>query len=214
MTAIIGDTHGNIEELFDVGDGLDGWIQVGDLGWGFGHRVIPEFPDGGKAIRGNHDDPEVARAHPSYLGDYGVTDEGIFYMSGAKTPDFDIARRFRKAAENNSHPMWWEDEQLSYADLKVACALYKETKPEIVVTHDAPFYLYRALIGASRSIDPDGPSEAESNMTATALNFMLDLYQPKFWYFGHWHMNWAMKFKGCWFRCVAPNDIVIAGTLD
>lgn len=214
MTAIIGDVHGDIETLFDLGDGLDGWIQVGDLGWGMTHQAIPEFPDNGKAIRGNHDDPEVARAHPSYLGDYGVTDKGIFYVSGAKTPDFDIKRRMALAAKRNCHPMWWEDEQLGYQDLCDMLTLYEQTKPDIVVTHDAPFYLYRALIGAARSINPDGSSEAESNRTATALNQMLDIHQPKFWYFGHWHMDWAMRFKGTWFRCVERNEVVIAGTLD
>lgn len=214
MTAIIGDIHCDIEALFDITDGLNNWIQVGDLGWGLTDHPIPEFPDGGRAIRGNHDNPEVALSHPSYLGDYGLTDQGIFYVSGAKTPDFDIERRKAIAKESKSDLTWWEDEQLSYEHLCEMLALYEKVKPSIVVTHDAPCYLYRALIGAARSIKPYGSSEAESNRTAIALNQMLDIHQPKFWYFGHWHMSWAMHFKGTWFRCVNINEVVLAGTLD
>lgn len=214
MTAIIGDVHGDIDGLFDLCEGLDGWIQVGDLGWGLTQQPIPEFPGNGKAIRGNHDDPEVAISHPSYLGDYGVTDEGIFFVSGAKTPDFDIHRRMAIAAQENCHPMWWEDEQLNYEQLCQMIALYEETKPDIVVTHDAPFFLYQALIGAVKSLKPDIPGESEPNRTANAFNQMFNVHKPKYWYFGHWHMTWAMNVQGTWFRCVNINEVAMAGTID
>lgn len=214
MTVIIGDIHGDINKLFSLVDGLENWIQVGDLGWGMDHTLIPEFPGNGKAIRGNHDDPEVSRNHPSYLGDYGVTDNGIFYMSGAKTPDFDIKRRKLLAARKNSHPMWWEDEQLSYAELKNACSLYEQTKPDLVITHDAPFFLYPALLGAIATLDPERGGEPDSNITANCLSHMFSMHSPKIWYFGHWHVTFAMKINGCWFRCLDINEVVTAGTID
>ena len=215
MTTIIGDVHGDIDTLFSLGKGLDRWIQIGDLGWGMTSQYIPKFPDNGRAIRGNHDDPEVARSHPSYLGDYGVTEEGIFYVSGAKTPDFDIKRRMMKAAEENSHPLWWEDEQLSYPELQKACALYEQTKPEIVITHDAPFCLYPALIAAVTVLNPEHRGEPEPNVTSQAFNNMFhNIHRPRYWYFGHWHTTWAINFHGTWFRCVNINEIVTAGTLN
>jgi predicted phosphodiesterase len=207
MTAIIGDIHADIETLFDIADGLENWIQIGDLGWGFTRDPIPEFPDGGKAIRGNHDCPDTARAHPSYLGDYGVTDDGIFYVSGGCTPDFD---RIRRTPGRD----WWPDEELGWEELQEMISAYEAAKPDIVVTHDAPYFLYRALLAAT-SVKLNGHiGDPNRNRTASAFDSMFAVHRPKFWYFGHWHLPFAYQHQGTWFRCVDINEVVIAGHLD
>ena len=207
MTAIIGDIHGDINGLFDLADGLDGWIQIGDLGWGFTRDPIPEFPDNGKAIRGNHDCPVTAREHPSYLGDYGLTEDGIWYVSGAATPMFDRVRR-------TPGRDWWPDEELGYEELQQMLAAYEQAKPDIVVTHDAPYMLYRGLLGATAIKYPGHVGDPDHNRTAQAFDEMFSIHRPKLWYFGHWHMKWAYQHGGTWFRCVDINEVVIAGDLD
>lgn len=215
---IYGDTHAYFDDLHGLADGLPAGIHVGDFGWGF-REIDPEIRAdflkwGLRAIRGNHDNPAIAKADELYLGDYGVTEDGIFYVSGAKTPDFDIHRRMMEAELDRRDPSWWPEEQLTYEELQEASVLYEETKPDIVVTHDAPGCLTKALIAAAMTLNPGGPSEPEYNVTTRAFDHFLNLHRPKYWYFGHWHFNWAFRYRGCWFRCVASNDFCIAGTID
>lgn len=214
MTTIIGDIHGNIPKLLKLTKNLGNWIQVGDLGVGMGHpHKIPEF-DHGKFIRGNHDDPELSKAHPSYLGDYGTTDEGHFFVSGAATPGFGIKYLQQKAIEEGGHLYWWEDEQLGYEEMKDACRAYLRAKPEVMITHDAPSFLTQALIAAAKAIDPKfGSGYPDPNNTTAAFTHMFKAHKPKFWYFGHWHIPFSLKVEGCWFRCVASNELVTIGEL-
>lgn len=216
MTTLIGDIHGDIPSLLDLVDGLKNWIQIGDLGVGMEHtHEIPHFKDGGRFIRGNHDDPELCKAHPSYLGDYGTTDEGYFFVSGAATPGFCIEYFKQKAIESGGHLYWWEDEQLGYEEMKAACQAYLEAKPDIMITHDAPSFLTQALISAAKAVDPlFGAGHPESNNTTAAFTHMFKEHKPKFWYFGHWHFPFCIKVQGCWFRCVGSEELVTVGMLD
>lgn len=217
MTTLIGDIHGDIPTLLKLVEGLDNWIQIGDLGVGMGHPyAIPDF-EHGKFIRGNHDDPELSKAHPSYLGEYGTTDEGHFFVSGAQTPGFDIERRQQQAIRHGTHPYWWEDEQLSYEDMQAACQAYLDAKPEVMITHDAPSFLTQALIEAAKVIHPGfGSGHPEPNNTTSAFShmFLEDAHKPKFWYFGHWHFPFSLYVEGCWFRCVASNELVTVGSIN
>lgn len=215
MTTLIGDMHGQIPKLIELTKGLDSWIQIGDLGVGMEHpHEIPEF-DHGKFIRGNHDDPELSKAHPSYLGDYGTTDEGYFFVSGAATPGFAIEYFRQKAIESGGQLYWWEDEQLGYAEMQAACQAYSEAKPEVMITHDAPSFLTQALIEAAKINDPlFGAGHPEPNNTTAAFTHMFNEHKPKFWYFGHWHFPFCLKVEGCWFRCVASGEKVKVGELD
>ena len=209
--AVIGDIHGHVSILQKLWSKIDGpFIQIGDLGIGFpGDKgdKFEAFPRGGKFIRGNHDNPCDARMHPSYLGEYGVTEGEIFYVSGACSPDFDRLHR-------NPGIDWWEEEQLSYADLCRMLELYADTKPRVVVTHDAPFRFYGALLGGTTVRNSGWKGDPNSNRTAKAFDEMMDAHMPDFWYFGHWHMRWAMKHENTWFRCVDINEVVNIGELD
>lgn len=214
---IYGDTHADYYDLHGIAEDMPPGIQLGDFGFGF-REIEPEIREdfmewGLRAIRGNHDNPAVAKADPLYLGDYGQTEDGIFFVSGAKTPDHDIARRKMESQLDRADPSWWPEEQLSYEELQAAAAAYKEAKPDIMVTHDAPAFLTQALIAAA-SVGKILRGEPQANITTRAFEHMFELHRPKYWYFGHWHFNWAFCFRGCWFRCVATNDLCIAGTID
>lgn len=134
----VGDIHGKTKEfqqLIANHNPKTPIIQVGDVGFGFG--FIPHFPDNVKLIRGNHDSPEAAREHPNYLGDYGYWPEHkLFYIGGAWSIDYAWRKEWNK--QNWPKKVWWEDEELSQPELDVAFELYKETKPEIVISHEAP----------------------------------------------------------------------------
>jgi Icc-related predicted phosphoesterase len=186
-------------------------IQVGDLGLGFvnsytflnqrtglwetkgGIKDPKEFPKKFRFIRGNHDNPEVCRKHPNYLGDYGVDKEtGIFFVSGAwsidvnyRTPDID----------------WWYEEELDYPELQKVIELYEKTKPSVVVSHTCPSSIAKLLAGGN----------FHGSKTENALETMWEIHKPKYWIFGHWHMVWRKNILGTDFICCAINARI---TLD
>lgn len=222
---VVGDIHGKIQDIDDV-PGFnsiiasktkpdDLVIQVGDIGFGFG--FIPHFPENVKLIRGNHDDPQMARLHPNYLGDYGYLPEHkLFYLGGAWSIDW----AWRKAYMNRGgKAIWWENEELSYHELAKALELYSEVKPEIVISHEAPASVVPHVLSkitldfkgstmdvgdeTSRSILYHRPEKLECIYTRTsaALQKMLDVWQPKHWVFGHYHIKKDIFIKPTQFHC-------------
>lgn len=123
-------------------------IQVGDMGIGFSN--IPVYPDHVKWIRGNHDDPQAAREHPNYLGDYGYDEKHeMFWLAGAWSIDWQWRKiwnqkeyeKWVRFKQNSSKPVkkcWWPDEELSQEELDKALDLYIEKKPRIMISHEAP----------------------------------------------------------------------------
>lgn len=190
----IGDVHGKISEYQKLLKGLPSGVpvvQVGDMGFGF--VPIPEnFGVCHNFIRGNHDHPALAAAHPDYLGDYGSypTPSGqLFFVSGAWSIDWMLR------AEGRS---WWRDEELSPAKLREAVECYRLYKPDIVVTHDGPQSVTETLL---RSISV-GPPTIHRTRTGQALQEMFEAHQPKVWVFGHFHVSWRRKIGRTQFCCL------------
>lgn len=190
----IGDIHGKWDAYFKLIKKLDRKsIQVGDFGFGF----LPDPPpwdDDHMFIRGNHDSPEACRKHPNYLGDFGVTDDGIFFVSGA----YSVDRMWRTIGID-----WWEDEELSEEDGAKVLELYKEVKPKIVVAHDCPapmkeYVVDRFLFDNQRFI----------NRTSDGLmTDMIAVHKPELWVFGHYHCSTVTNIDGV--QYVSLNELEI-----
>ena len=191
---VIGDIHGKTDQYLKllVRHRDEPSVQLGDFGIGFpGDEPLPALPDNAWFLRGNHDNPEAARAHRNYLGDYGcraIDGIRIFYLSGAWSSD----QWCRTEGVN-----WWRDEELGIADLEAAVDLYTKVKPEIVLTHDGPEEAIQALL-AGRSTH----KEFARTATGGALNAMLEAHRPWKWIFGHWHSRFRRKIGGTEFRCL------------
>jgi predicted phosphohydrolase len=191
---VIGDIHGKVDRYLKLLARHRGEpsVQLGDFGIGFpGDEPLPPLPGNAWFLRGNHDNPEAARSHGNYLGDYGSrTIDGIriFYLSGAWSCD-----QWHRTEGVN----WWRDEELSFAELQAAVDLYTTTKPEIVLTHDGPGEAIRALLDA-QSAHKDFARTA----TGGALNAMLEAHRPRKWIFGHWHSRFRKRIGGTEFRCL------------
>lgn len=190
---VIGDIHGKTDRYLKLLGRHRGEpsVQLGDFGIGFPGDELPTLPGYAWFIRGNHDNPEVARSHANYLGDFGSrTIDGIriFFLSGAWSCD-----QWHRTEGVN----WWRDEVLSVAELQAAVDLYGKLKPEIVLTHDGPDEAVRSLLG-------DQPAHKELTRTSTgkALNAMLDVHRPAKWIFGHWHTRFRRRIGGTEFRCL------------
>ena len=191
---VIGDIHGKVDRYLKLlaRHRNEPSVQLGDFGIGFpGDEPPPPLPGNAWFIRGNHDNPEGARSHANYLGDYGSrTIDGIriFFLSGAWSCD-----QWHRTEGVN----WWRDEELCAAELQAAFDLYEKLKPEIVLTHEGPDEAVRSLL--------DGQAvhkELTRTSTGNALNAMLETHRPKKWIFGHWHTRFRRRIGGTEFRCL------------
>ena len=196
--SFIGDVHGKIALLKILYERLpidQMSIQVGDMGCGF--VSIPQFDDNRKFIRGNHDNPAIAREHVNYLGDYGyLPTHGLFYLSGAWSIDRDMRIEGRS---------WWRDEQLSYDELKNAIDIYETNHPKIVVSHDCPSEVSEYLLS---TFDPLFRSMGViRTKTGIALQQMLDIHKPDLWVFGHYHVSKEFWIKDYPTKFVCLNEL-------
>jgi hypothetical protein len=221
----IGDNHGHVERYRKIIRGLPEGaksLQLGDFGLGF--KGVHHFPGGSMArgwhkfIRGNHDSPEVCRKHPLYLGDYGyLEDEKLFYLGGAWSIDKD----WRVPGIS-----WWEDEELSYAELDSAYQLYVKSRPQIVATHEAPSkaawtmldrllrhngeYQPHPYCPTDQTVAVKGDEYAYykaklgcvNTRTSQALQRMFEEWQPLHHYFGHYHLTTSFKIGRTQFHCL------------
>lgn len=187
----IGDVHGKWDVYFEVISKLSGSsIQVGDFGMGFGSETPSTWDKKHTFIRGNHDDPKICRAHPNNLGDYGVTKDGIFYVGGAYSIDYQWRQQHNWV--NPSQPIWWEDEEISEEEFPFILKEYEEVKPKVIVTHDAPEHIQALII--------EGNCEDKRrfiNRTCHGLlPEMVRIYKPAIWIFGHYHTSVDIEFDG------------------
>ncbi len=194
---LVGDCHGKFRQLKPILEsaGDTEVIILGDVGIGFpdtGDR--PLFRKNCKFFRGNHDKPAACRAHPQYLGDFGVH-RGMFFLGGAKSVD----RHLRKEGLD-----WWPDEHLSEAELWKAVELYGQTKPDIVITHDCPWDIQQEMRDRVVTAHPWAEQWGDPRPYATtlAMSEMLKIHRPKKWIFGHWHLSTWMDIEGTIFRCL------------
>ena len=86
---------------------------------------------------------------------------------------------------------WWPEEQLSVKELEKAIALYKETKPQIVASHDGP----QSIITGFYHI-------FAKSRTRMALDAMLEAHQPRMWVFAHHHISWKKQVGATLFQCL------------
>lgn len=218
----IGDVHGKTGKLTHklLGPAFKDkkGFQVGDMGLGFPGVQLRTFPTKYfQFIRGNHDAPQKCRQHPNYAGDYGYDpEEKLFYLGGAWSID---------AAWRIEGISWWKDEELDLVELNKAQQLYLESKPQIVATHEAPtaaaIILLNQVMFQGRPDLGDNPVRVsrdssyeyyrekvgcKNTRTSQALQQMLEMWSPKHWVFGHYHVRMDFELYGCKFHCIPELD--------
>jgi hypothetical protein len=197
LIRLIGDIHGDID--FYLANRSDRSIQVGDYGIGFiDDDVVPKYDPNHRWIRGNHDNPYKAKQRPDCIID-GTVEDDWMYIGGAWSIDW----AWRTPGRN-----WWYEEELSTEELNVLIAVYQTAKPTYVVTHDGPLTVTESMfIKAGLAL---GGVNAKSIPTRTgqALQAMFEIHQPKYWFFGHWHITKAQTINGTTFVCLGENDFI------
>ncbi|NBT57242.1 hypothetical protein EBT16_00500 [bacterium] len=184
---VIGDVHGQYDRYVKIARKRDFTVQIGDLGFKYGCLGNLD-PDCHKIVAGNHDQYDIINEYPHYLGDYGNCSLGgvdFFFYRGA----YSIDRQHRTIGID-----WWEQEQVGIDQFMKARELYRDTKPDIVLTHDCPESIALMLLEPGQNIC--------QNMTGWALQELFNIHQPKMWRFAHWHRSWRQTIEGTDFRCL------------
>ena len=176
----IGDIHGNMKNYEELISQVPRSIQVGDFGHGF--TKIPEYPKSHVHLRGNHDDPALAKVHPNFLGEYGIYKD-YFYVSGAYSRD---------GSKRILGVSLFANEEISYLEFQKVFELsYEYQGIKKVVSHDAPEDVY-----------------GYTSLTSIALSKVFQILRPELWVYGHHHEYKETFIKGCRFIC-APKESII-----
>lgn len=187
MITFVGDVHGKFSEFRNILRKYNNVVQLGDLGIGFGIlSTIEDKPF--RFIHGNHDNPDICKEMPQFLGRYGYNGE-FFFVSGA----FSIDRSQRIIGRD-----WWENEELSYPEATNVISLVRPARPNIIISHDCPLGIYPHV--SSHHIE-DTPS-----LTSRMLQIVFEQWQPEYWLFGHHHVTKHIRAEGTKFICIGELD--------
>lgn len=198
----IGDVHVKYPQYKKIIKSCSNSIQVGDMGVGFLRPIGGELKpyanpphklmkDGNhRFIRGNHDNPAVCKRHSQYIPD-GHFENGMMFIGGALSID----KAWRVEGES-----WWADEELSYSELNELIDKTVRLQPKIMVTHECPESIAGYVLPAYRQ---DFPSR-----TRQAFDSLFQLWKPKIWLFGHWHVSFNQEIQGTRFICLNELECV------
>lgn len=207
QTRIIGDIHGKFYDYqaYSLNNAPLKSIQVGDFGIGFAadrwHDNVAAWQEsspGHRFIRGNHDDPARCKQMPGYIPD-GLVENDVMYVGGAWSIDW--AWR----AEGVS---WWRDEELSIQEFELLIDVYAQARPRIMFTHDGPDAVTNAMFIKSGLAIGGSNAKKINTRTGMALQAMLDIHEPDFWVFGHWHHTMQYRYGRTHFVCLGELDYV------
>lgn len=201
---IIGDVHGKIaaydkelhRKYLDIIQDAPYSIQVGDMGLDLKKLVnCGVDAERHKFVGGNHDNYDQYYDIPHNLGDYGPRNFGgldFFVVRGAFSIDW--RGRF-KYIEKTGIPIWWEKEQLNRQEMEHCLELYTQIKPRIVITHTCPdtisIKIGRPSVLKHFGYDP----ERFTTHTQQLLEAMINVHQPDYWFFGHFHNQLKIYYK-------------------
>ena len=190
MITLIGDVHGKYEHYHKIVRQTERHpytLQIGDFGFKYDtlknvdstrHLILP----------GNHDNYDTCYNHSHFLGDYGYTSLNrieFFYYRGA----YSIDRQSRTIGID-----WWENEQVNIDQFMKARELYRDIKPEVMITHDCPQDI------ALQMLEPG--QRVYENITSWALQELYNIHQPKLWFFAHWHRSVKIQHGNTQFVCL------------
>ena len=202
MITVIGDCHGKFDQYYNIASKCEYSIVIGDFGFSSAWNKLSYSKldsNKHKVILGNHEDYDVAPNIPHCLGDYGIhTLNGItfFFVRGG----ISIDRVYRVGEELNGSPKtWWSQEELDFAQMTNCLALYKATKPDIVLSHVPPTIFIDRIHGnkdnniLQKFKFHSGFRENTSQLGTMMLNSLEDHF-PKLWISGHHHKSYQEDF--------------------
>lgn len=198
---LLGDIHGDYAKHDRFAKKNHFTIQLGDFGFNF-DSLKKHDPNYHKVLGGNHDNYDLIKDVPHYLGDFGTFELDtssspestypsrvikIFYIRGADSID----KQFRTIGVD-----WWAEEQLSMGRMREALDLYGQYKPDVILSHSPPAFAIEWFC------NPRMPFA----LTEHCLDAMHEIHSPQLHIFGHMHKKKSKKFGATKFICVDINE--------
>ncbi len=216
---IIGDVHAQVDRdtlcrrgarpYFEIISDAAYSIQVGDMGDGETYDQLAANVDASRHrfFPGNHD--HYDRLPPHSLGDYGAVCWGgvdFFFVRGAASSDREkLVRRGRELGKR----IWFENEELTDAQMLAAEQKYLLAKPQIMLSHDAPTDIARFVWQYNLQLGPPNPRAVFCpSRSNDFLMRLLDQHAPSLWLFGHYHRDWQHRSDDTHFVCVGELSYV------
>lgn len=178
---LIGDVHGKYDKYIKICNKIENpTIQVGDMGVGFiGSKIPNNWDKKDTFFNGNHDDPTKCLGIGNYLGKYGLKNN-VFFIGGGYSIDY---------MNRTPEVAWWRDEEIKETDYELIWSLVERHQPEIIASHDCPREIIQFIYNEQK--------DRYYNRTCDILlQGVLDRYKPKFWVFGHHHIDNIIYHKG------------------
>jgi len=196
MIKILGDCHGNEKFYLSLVKDCEYSLQLGDMGFDYEFLKVLDH-NKHKFVGGNHDDYDKYYDSPHALGDYGVIPfiPNSFFVRGG----FSIDVKYRTPGLD-----WWDKEELSLAELDKAVEEYGKIKPKYMFSHECPFSLVPEISDGKTTVRFGWPAIL-STRTNLALEKMLQIHRPDFWFFGHFHSNFDRIIDGTRFICLTSD---------
>lgn len=195
----IGDVHGKNKEYLKIinSNKFDISVQLGDFGFGFGHDFM-NIPENNYFIRGNHDEPDICRSHPNYLGDWGYSNN-MFFISGG----YSIDKEWRMTYEAiNGIKIWWEEEEIGKKEYKHIYKMYENIKPNLVISHECPKFVVNIMNNELKKY-------IFSNTSDILLPKIFEIHKPKTWVFAHHHRSFNENIDGTQFICLKELETLL-----
>lgn len=210
---IVGDVHTKFLHLNNLiaRNKPDIVIVCGELGiWGSGMLKAVHTGDSKiYACDGNHDNHELLkllRRRTEGVRKPISVSEGIYYIprgtiasiKGLNTLFIGGAESIDKQYRTQGHD-WFPEESITAEDINSI----PDGRIDMVISHTAPTFVVEQMdIEILPIHSKDGRYNAPSSVY---LDYVFDLYKPKLWYFGHWHVARDLNIEGCAFHCM--NDV-------
>ena len=197
---LIADVHSKQKEHLKVIGGSEYSISLGDVGFDYSYLDKVDS-DKHKFFCGNHDNYDSKQNYPHWLGDYGVFELNSikgFFIGGA----FSIDWQYRTKSElRTGEKTFWTNEQLSIPELRKAVDLYKEVKPDFMLSHTCPTEIAKKIGNPDILRDFGYDPDTFTTNTQEALQECFEYHRPNLWVFGHMHLNINTIIKKTRFIC-------------
>lgn len=216
---IIGDVHGQVEAddlligqtrpYLDLIATVPYSVQIGDMGDGQTYQQLMTHvdPTRHRFIPGNHE--YYPGLPPHSLGDFGAVSWGgveFFFVRGAASSD---KENLLRVGQQHGRTLWFAEEELSDDQMRRAEAEYRQAKPTIVLTHDAPADIARRIWDYTRQVKYSRPGAVFTpSRTNVFLSRLWGQHAPKLWVFGHHHCNWRTREGDTLFVCVGELGVL------
>jgi len=208
MLRICSDVHGKTKQYLNIVKDVDYSFQLGDMGFDYSHMKQLN-PDNCRFGPGNHENFDTINKCPNYIGYFGMQSIGgveFFWVGGAYS--IDMPWRHIRYVNQTSAKGWWEREQMDFGQMLSCYNLYKEVKPDLVISHTCPTSvsdkMFDTKLLASLGYNP----KTFFCHTASLLDEMFKVHKPSRHIFGHYHSSKTMTIKGTEFRCLAELEYV------